>query len=262
MNLKIFTIVCFLAVSVIATCQTDSQINKTDQQGRKQGHWIKRYPNENILYDGLFKDEHPVGEFKRFFENQSLKSILLYSGDGKEAKATMYHPNGNISSKGIYIDQMKEGKWQFYSAFTKGYMISEEFYSKNLKNGWSIKFYIDSTIAEKLYYINGIRQGEWIQYYPNRIVSLKSNYLHGKINGQFEVWFENGAIELSGQYKNDLRDGLWLIYNNNGTIKYKLEYTAGITKDVQIDIDESNYLDSLERNQGKIADPEKIGVIK
>jgi antitoxin component YwqK of YwqJK toxin-antitoxin module len=91
---------------------------------------------------------------------------------------------------------------------------------------------------------------------------LKSNYLNGKINGKFEVWFENGAIELSGQYKNDFRDGPWVIYNNNGTIKYKLEYKDGITKDYQLDIDESNYLDSLERNQGKIADPEKTGVIK
>ncbi len=262
MNLKIFTIACFLAVSVIATCQTETQINKTDQQGRKQGHWIKKYPNESILYNGFFKDDHPVGEFKRFFENQSLKSMLLYSNDGREAIATIYHPNGNISSKGTYIDQMKEGKWQFFSAFTKDYLISEEFYSKNLKNGPSIKFYSDSTIAEKLIYINGLKQGEWIQYYTNRVVCLKSNYLNGKINGKFEVWFENGSIELSGQYKNDLRDGLWVIYNNNGTIKYKLEYMSGVTKDYQLDIDESNYLDSLERNQGKIADPEKTGVIK
>jgi antitoxin component YwqK of YwqJK toxin-antitoxin module len=262
MNLKIVTIAYFLAISVIASCQIDTQINKTDPQGRKQGHWIKKYPNENILYDGYFKDDHPVGEFKRFFENQSLKSILLYSSDGREAKATIYHPNGNISSKGTYIDQMKEGKWQFYAAVYKGYRIAEESYLKNLKNGPSIKFYIDSTIAEKLFYINGIRQGEWIQYYPDRVVSMKSNYLNGKINGKFEVWFENGAIELSGQYKNDFRDGPWVIYNNNGTIKYKLEYKDGITKDYQLDIDESNYLDSLERNQGKIADPEKTGVIK
>src|SRR5665811_1832943 len=152
MNLKIFTIVCFLAVSVIATCQTDSQINKTDQQGRKQGHWIKRYPNENILYDGFFKDDHPVGEFKRFFENQSLKSILLYSSDGREAKATIYHPNGNISSKGTYIVQMKEGKWQFFSEFINGYLICEEYYSGNLKNGPSLKFYPDSTVAERVTY--------------------------------------------------------------------------------------------------------------
>ena len=37
---------------------------------------------------------------------------------------------------------------------------------------------------------------------------------------------------------------------------------AGITKDRQMDIDESDFLDSLENNKGKIADPEKTGVVK
>lgn len=261
MNLKIITIACLFAISAMAICQTETEINKTDQQGRKQGHWIKKYPSENIMYDGFFKDDHPVGEFRRYYEDKTLKSLLIYSSDGTEAIATIYHPNGNISSKGTYINQMKEGKWQFLSAFINGYLICEEHYSGNLKNGSSLKFYPDSTVAERLTYINNIRQGEWIQYYPNGTICLKSNYLNGKINGKFEVWFENGRIEFSGQYKNDARDGLWLIYNNDGTIKYKLEYLAGVTKDRQMDIDESDYLDSLEKNKGKIADPEKTRVI-
>jgi antitoxin component YwqK of YwqJK toxin-antitoxin module len=261
MNLKIYITASFLVISVYALSQTETQINKTDQQGRKQGHWIRKYPNESIMYDGFFKDDHPVGEFRRFFENHSLKSLLIYTEDGRKAIATIYHPNGKISSKGIYIDQMKEGKWQFFSAFTKNYLIAEESYSKNLKNGPSIKFYSDSTIAEKLYFINDIKQGEWIQYYPDGSVCLKTNYLNGKINGKFEVWAVNGNIELSGQYKNDSKDGLWIIYNNDRTIKYILEYISGITKDNQLDNAGSAYLDSLENNKGKIADPELSNVI-
>jgi len=261
MNLKIITIASLLAISAIATCQTETEINKTDQQGRKQGHWVKKYPDGIIMYDGFFKDDHPVDEFRRYYENKTLKSLLIYSSDGTEAVATIYHPNGNISSKGKYINQIKEGKWQFFSSIINGYLISEEYYSGNLKNGLSLKFYPDSTVAERLTYINDIRQGEWIRYYPNSAVCLKSNYLNDKINGRFEVWFENGSIELSGQYKNDVRDGLWYIYNNDGTVKYKIEYLAGVTKDRQMDIDESDYLDSLEKNKGKIADPEKAGII-
>jgi hypothetical protein len=41
-----------------------------------------------------------------------------------------------------------------------------------------------------------------------------------------------------------------------------MEYTGGITKDNQMDIDNSNYLDELEKNAGKIADPEKTGEIR
>jgi antitoxin component YwqK of YwqJK toxin-antitoxin module len=261
MNLKIVTIAFLLTISAMATCQTETEINTTDQQGKKQGHWIKKYSNENVMYDGFFKDDHPVGEFRRYYENKTLKSLLIYSGDGKEVVATIYHPNSNISSEGTYINEKKEGKWKFFSAFINGYLICEELYSGNLKNGLSLKFYPDSTVAERVTYINDVRQGEWISYYPNGAICLKSNYLNGKINGKFEVWFENGRIEFSGQYKNDARDGLWHIYKDDGTIKYELEYLAGVTKNRQMDIDESDYLDFLEKNKGKIADPEKTGVI-
>lgn len=262
MNLKTFLITSLLAVSVAAAGQTETHLNVSDQQGRKQGHWIKRYPNETIMYDAYFKDNHPIGEFKRYFDNQTLKSVLIFSDDGRKADATIYHPNGYISSKGVYIDQMKEGKWQFFSSYIDGYRLAEESYSKNLRNGLSLKFYPDSTIAEKLSYINYVKEGEWIKYYPSGNMWLKSNYNNGKINGKFEIWFENGSIEFSGQYKNDSREGQWIIYKNDGTIKYKVEYLEGITKDRQMDNEESALLDSLEMNKGKIADPEKTGVIK
>ena len=260
MNLKIFVTAALLVLTVCASGQTETSLNVTDRQGKKQGHWIKKYPNENIMYDGFFKDDHPVGELKRYYEDETLKSVLSYSDNGRKAVAVMYHPNGNISANGTYIDQKKEGKWQFYSSFKNGCLVSEENYSDNLKNGLAVKFYADSTVAEKTNYINDIKQGEWTQYYPSGTLSLKSNYLNGKVNGKFEVWFENGQIEFSGQYVNDSRDGLWNIYSNDGTVKYKLTYQMGITHDRQMDIDESDFIDSLEMNKGKIADPEKSGM--
>jgi antitoxin component YwqK of YwqJK toxin-antitoxin module len=261
MNLKLFTLASLVAISLTATCQTENEINKTDLKGMKQGHWIRKYPNGSILYDGFFKDNHPVNEFRRYYENGTIMSVLIYSADGTGADATIFHPNGNVSSKGKYLNQKKEGKWQFFSAVTKGYLISEEQYSENLRNGPSLKYYPDSTIAERVSYVNDVRQGEWVQYYPNRTVCLKSNYLNGKINGKYEVWFENGTIQFSGQYNNDTRDGIWYIYTNDGKLKYKLEYIDGVTKDRQMDIDESDYLDLLEKNIGKLADPEKTGVL-
>lgn len=246
----------------MATGQNGNEINKTDLQGMKQGHWIKKYPNENVLYDGYFKNDHPVGEFKRYFEDEKLKSVLIYNSDGTEATATIYHPNGFIASVGKYVNQKKEGRWQFFSSITKGYLVCEELYSNNLKNGPSLKFYPDSTLAENVIYKNDIKQGEWIQYYPGGSICLKSNYVNGKLNGKFEVWFENGRIQYAGQYKNDSRDGMWYLYKIDGTIKYKIEYHDGITLDRQLDIDESENLDLLEKNKGKIADPEKTGIIK
>jgi len=106
MKLRILPIVLLLVLTTIASGQEQTDLNKTDQQGRKQGHWIKKYPNGTILYEGTFINDKPVGEFKRYNSNNTLKSILIYSSDSREADATIYHPNGFISSKGKYVDQL------------------------------------------------------------------------------------------------------------------------------------------------------------
>jgi antitoxin component YwqK of YwqJK toxin-antitoxin module len=262
MNLKIFLIVSLLAVSAIASGQTDQAPNLTDQQGRKQGRWITRYSNGNIRYEGTFKDNQPVGEFKRYYENSTLSSILVYRNNGNDADALLFYPNGYISAYGKYINRLKEGKWQFFSSSAEGYLINEEMYHKNLRNGISLKFYTDSTIAEKVNYINDRKEGEWLQYYASGKVFIKSNYTNGLLNGKFEVWFEDGKPEITGIYKNNFREGKWLIYSEDGTIKYELNYTAGVTKDRQMDIDAAMVIDNMEKNKGTIPDPEKSSEIR
>jgi len=259
MNLKTLLILYLISLPVILAGQVSADTNKTDQQGRKQGLWIKKYPSKVTMYTGYFKNDKPVGEFRRFYEDSKLKSVLIYSEDGKKAAATMYHENGLISSKGIYIDQKKEGKWQFFSQYIEGYLICEEYYSNNLRNGLSLRFYPDSTLAEKVNYLNDAKNGECIQYHPNGKVCMKTTYTKGKINGKYNVWADNGRIEISGQYINDTREGRWLFYNKDNSVKYDLTYTLGVPNNRQMEIDESRYLDSLDRNKGKIADPEKVG---
>lgn len=262
MKLKIITVLLILAASAPAICQSETDLNQTDKQGRKQGHWIKKSPDGKIQYEGIFKDNHPVGEFKRYFGNNTLQSVLIYSKDGKEADATIYHPNGFIASCGKYIDQLKEGKWKFYSQYMNGYLLNEEEYSRNIRNGLSLKYFPDSTMAEKLSYVNGIKDGEWVQYFANGQIYLKAFYSGGMLNGKFKVWFSDGKQEVSGTYKNNLREGKWLIYKEDGTLQYEINYVSGITDDHQMEIDASHFIDSLEKNRDKIPDPEKTGVLR
>lgn len=257
MRLKVAIITCLLAFPVLAACQTAADINFTDQQGRKQGHWIKKYPNQNIMYEGVFKDDHPVGEFRRYNEDKSIKSVLIYSEDGKNADATIFHTNGNIFAQGKYLNQMKEGKWRFFSPTDSVYLVCEEEYSKNIRNGKSVNFYPDGTVAERINFVNNKRQGEWLQYYPDGKTFLKSYYKDGLLNGTMEVWFESGILQVAGNYKNNMREGHWHFFDANGKLKYELDYVNGITKNRQMDIDVSNLIESLEKNSGKVTDPEK-----
>ncbi len=90
---------------------------------------------------------------------------------------------------------------------------------------------------------------------------LKQITTNGKLNGRFEAFFENGKPEMTGQYKNDLREGEWIIYKKDGTQRFRMEYAAGIPDNADINIYESDYIDSLERIKVRIEDPEKTGKI-
>jgi antitoxin component YwqK of YwqJK toxin-antitoxin module len=257
-NVLIFTLLLF---HLNAFPQVADNINITDKNGMKQGHWIKKYPNGHIQYNGYFKDNHPVGPFKRYFESDTIQSILIFNPDGKEANATIYHQNGLIASRGKFVNQLKEGKWKFYSERINGYLICDEEYKGNIKNGFSIKYYPDSTIAEKVFYINDQRNGEWVQYFPNRNICLKANYLNGKLQGSYIVYYNNGKPQYIGQYKDDTRNGNWKVYNFDGSLKYSIDYLAGVASDSEMYKKVSEDLDTFEKNKGKIADPEKTGTI-
>jgi antitoxin component YwqK of YwqJK toxin-antitoxin module len=261
MNTRFLFACLFFLLPALIFCQVDKELNKTDQSGKKQGHWIKRYPDNTVMYEGSFKDNIPEGEFRRYTPYGILKSVIIYSNNGREADATIYHSNGYIAAKGRYTDRRKEGLWQFFSEFTEGYIVSQENYAGNLRHGKSVKLYPDGTVAEQMNFVNDTAQGEWIKYFADGKKSLKSAFLNGKINGSFEAWFDNGQIQFSGEYINDRRNGTWLIYDRNGTLKYKLDYVNGVTNDRQMDIDSSDYLDELEKSKGSIPDPEKTGNI-
>ncbi len=261
MNLKIAAVCFLIMLPGLCLPQSGDAINQTDGEGRKQGHWIKKYPNGNILYDGFFKNDKPAGEFKRYYEDNTLKSVLVFSHDGSEAKASLYYPNGLTASTGKYVNQLKEGKWQFFSPTAKGVLISEEEYSGNKKNGIAVKYYPDGQAAEKTYYKNDVRHGECLKYYPDGTINLKTHYDTGKLNGKFEAFFETGKPEMTGHYKNDLREGEWIIYKKDGTQRFRMEYASGIPDNADINIYESDYIDSLERIKVRIEDPEKTGTI-
>ena len=248
-----------LLIIIIPTAITGqgTEINVTDLSGKKQGVWIRKYPNNVIMYEGVFKDDYPEGEFKRYYETSILKSTLVYSENGTTADAKIYHPNGFLSAQGRYVDQKKEGTWSYYSAYEKEYLVSKESYSQNYRNGESLKFYPDGKVAERMFFINDTATGEWTKYYPTGAISQKATMLNGKIDGKFEAWFEDGQIQFSGTYKQDKKDGKWLIYEKDGSLRYEINYINGISSDRKIDIDIDEYLDSLEQNQGEIPDPEK-----
>ncbi|HNX66667.1 MAG TPA: hypothetical protein PKH02_07275 [Bacteroidales bacterium] len=255
MKIRLTILITLLAFAAIL----DAQTNVTDAAGKKQGPWIKKYPNGNILYQGTFKDDKPTGEFKRFYDDGAVKSVLVYDATGNSATAIFYHPDGKKAAEGTYVAQKKEGTWKYYSAMTADYLISEENYAADKREGLSRKFYKNGTVAEILPYHGDLKEGEWIQYYTDGTLCLKAKYIKGMLEGAFLLYFPGGTPEFEGTYIADKRNGKWKAYNEDGSLKSVIEYTEGKTSDPSISENETKYLDNLEKNKGKILDPEMTG---
>jgi antitoxin component YwqK of YwqJK toxin-antitoxin module len=223
-NLKL-AVICIIMtiVPVLIFAQPVNKTNFTDSLGRKQGYW-KKYSKDTLKYEGQFKDDIPVGEFKYYFSSGKVKAQTTYSDNGKVAKTIMYHPNGKKNGEGTYMDKKKDGLWVYYGA--NGIKISEENYKMGVKTGVWKYFYEDGRINRIENYKNNVRDGEWVEFYQDSVMKTKGNYTNDKLNGVVQCFGLTGKLFLTGKYIDDLKEGEWMFFNDLGAGERKLTYQA------------------------------------
>ena len=235
--------------------------NLTDSNGLKQGPWVKKYPNGKVMYEGTFKNDKPVGLFRRYNNEGILISELTYNDKKNEAAAVFYYADGLKAAEGRYVERKKEGPWKFWSATRPSYLICEENYHLDMRHGLSQKFYPDSTLAEKVTWDSGNRTGEWFQYYPDGSICIRAEYFAGKLEGPFSYYYPDGKLQYEGKYKNDVRSGDWMVFNEDGSLKQIIAYKEGKPADPKLAEKETKFLDDLEKNKDKIKVTDVTGTI-
>jgi antitoxin component YwqK of YwqJK toxin-antitoxin module len=257
--------ILLLSIILLALCTSNAQedINRTDESGLRQGHWIKKYENGQVMYEGFFQDDKPLGEFIRYDEDGNITSILTHKKYNDTIEARFYHPNSYIAGKGQYYKQEKTGEWYYYSDYLEDHLLMKCSYIRGEPDGTSIKYHWNGEIAEELEFNEGEKSGSWKQYYTDGTLSLESSYVDGKLNGEFKSWHPNGTSEITGKYENDTRVGLWIFFNKDGSIRKEIKYNNGIPENrAELIREETEYLDKLEKEGGKLNDPEITGIIR
>jgi len=60
----LFILTIFFALVIVANSQSESDtLNRTDEDGHKQGYWIKIDETGMKIYEGRFEADVPLGEF-------------------------------------------------------------------------------------------------------------------------------------------------------------------------------------------------------
>jgi len=229
------------------------KVNQTDVNGLKQGFWTKKYKNGVVAYEVTFKDNKPVGDYKRYHENGKLNAFLVYDNEGKWADAKMYDDNGELIAEGKYNGKLKEGLWVYSN---KGKKIAEESYKNGKKEGTSKSFFESGSISEEKHWKNDVENGVWRQYYPNGKKRLETSIDKGIRNSVYYLYYQNGALEIRGQYKNDRMEGKWIYYDKKGKVIKEIKYTKGIADNQdELDEEEQQIFKQFEENRKRLMDP-------
>ncbi len=244
--------VLFFGCSLVGS----SQVNQTDANGLRQGPWKKEYPNGRLMYEGLFSDGKPVGEWSRYYEGGQVKAKIRYVENSDSAYAQLFDPHGRKMAEGAYLDEQRTGTWILYSENRK---VAEETYRQGQKHGTSRTFYPTGELFEESEWQEGVQEGNYRAFFKNGNPYMQCKYQGGKRNGLCLSHFMNGRVEMEALYKEDLREGAWKFYDEDGNLLYTLHYRNNelLNPEVRDSID-NRQLQIMERSGRSIPDPEKF----
>lgn len=212
-------------ISIIAICTfTFAQQNQTDSKGRKQGEWIKYYPNSRIAeYKGTFLDDKPNGTFNYYNKDGSVKMIANHDAKTGRSAVYYYHDNNTIKCFGIYKNMKKDSIWTYFS--NTGMVSKREPYKLDLLNGTVYSYYVNNTsktapqkVVEETPYVNGKKEGVQKEYFIGGNVKKEANYKNDKLNGWYRQYVPGGALDFEAYYFENQRHGFGIVHTPQGKV--------------------------------------------
>lgn len=210
------------------------RINRSDEQGLKQGVWKTYFPNGRIRSEINYRDDLLNGPYKEYDENGNVSVLLQYAkGVLLEEQDTAgldieirneLDSEGNVVYSGSYRKDIPVG---IHRIFDKNGRVINAF----LYSDYGIK------MGEGIITSEGKKEGEWKYFNTDGTTRSSGNYVNNLEQGTWKYYFGNGKTEQSGIFKNGKADGLWKWYYGNGGIKREEEYFEGKEEGVSIEYD-------------------------
>jgi antitoxin component YwqK of YwqJK toxin-antitoxin module len=196
---KYFTIILAVLLSLSNTVASASpiqgpqnpDINKKDNEGRKQGRWIyfgkdrpqEGYPADGKIEEGDYKDDRKEGQWIKYHNDGATPKLKgEYVNNRPQGPYVKYYANGKIKEQGTFVRNL--------------YQDSLKRFHENGKVEYQAK-----------YNETGKEQGSVKYFYPNGQVEFEYSAEDGKPTGKAVRYFENGDVKEI------------LYYNSEGSVE-------------------------------------------
>jgi antitoxin component YwqK of YwqJK toxin-antitoxin module len=211
----LFFILLIFQITLFSQAPKNGYIKKTDEKTNK------------LLYEGMFKNDQPIGKFKYYYPNDSVRAIVNFHANGNTAYARLFHPNGKRMGEGKYTGkEIKDSVWTFYDE--SGKLLSREKYKAGKKEGTSFVYLPDGSISQLRNFKDGVEHGPFKDFFSKDVVKASSNYENGKMEGRVSYYYPNGVEAAAGYFRNGVKNGAWIYKTEEGKIKEKELYINGM----------------------------------
>lgn len=222
---KTWILLFILSILINFSDAQSDTINKLDKKGLKQGYWIKKEKGKTV-YEGRFINDNPQGVFKYYNPDGKIQNISRFEKNGSVSYTTVYHPSGNVSATGKYVDRQYDSVWTFLN--DGGKKIKVESYKRGVPHGkWQIFDPKDEILLDEKFLVDGKKHGPWRTFYTTGEPRFELNYVNDEATGAYKCYYTSGKIWHSGIYKNSRFDGLWISYAEDGPILRRMKYENG-----------------------------------
>ncbi|MDY5968558.1 MAG: hypothetical protein SPJ13_00860 [Bacteroidales bacterium] len=202
-TLILFTLMAFV-LSVAAQ-------NQMDEQGRRQGYWLKTDKNGNKMFEGTFKDGQETGVFTYYYPNGKVRLRNTFSVPGIYCRHEAFDEEGRMLAEGFYNQKNRDSVWRFYNE--KGMLVKIGSYRMGIKEGVQVIFNSDGDTAEYSTWRDNHREGRWWKRVGKKGY-ITGTYRHGGPDGRMVEYDENGKLCRDGNYKNGEKEGKYQYFDN------------------------------------------------
>ncbi len=190
------------------------RVNRTDEQGNKQGTFRNYYENGRIKKEENYLNNQLHGYYREFDGKGELVMALRYERgtiveeideDMKELldmKST-FDSEGRLIFTGGYKEGVPVGIHRFFD--TAGVVENAYLYNE-----------LGQKVSEGIIDQQGRRKGAWTDFYSSGEVQAKGNYQNNQRSGSWTYFQEKGSIEQKGRFERGRYMGLWNWYYPNG----------------------------------------------
>lgn len=196
-----------------------------DENGKKQGSWQELYSIGKIKAEGSYVDSKPINNWKYYFPSGKIEMIGSYNGKGQKIGQWKWlYENGNVLREENYENGKMEGLYVEYDE--NGNILSKgEFLDDKEEGKWIIHY---GDFLEEGTYKEGLREEIWTGTYDNGNKAYEVIFHDDNPDGNFKSYWPNGKLKETGTYILGRKHGLWQKYDELGMMYLTITYRKGV----------------------------------